>query len=82
MKQIKEAKKIQRKIVKEGEISKVSFDVELSRGDVALIVNSLNWCKDSSMFRMMPTSYKSKHNKLLNIFEDEIDKTRLTGFML
>lgn len=74
--QIKEAKKIKRKIVNEGEISKVSFDVELSRGDMALIANSLNWSKDSSWFKMMPNSYKSKHNKLLDIFVDEIEKSR------
>lgn len=72
--QIKEAKKIQRKIVNEGDFSRVSFDVELSRGDMAVIVNSLNWCEDTSMFNKMPKSYKSRHKKLLNIFEDEIYK--------
>lgn len=74
--QIKESKKIQRKIVNEGEVSKVYFDIELSRGDLALIVNALNSSKDSILFRMMPDSYKSKHNKLLDIFVDEIDKSR------
>lgn len=72
--QIKEAKKIKRKIINEKDISRVAFDVELSRADFAYIVNSLNWCKDSPTFRMMPKSYKSKHKKLLNLFEEQIDK--------
>lgn len=75
-KTVKPASKIQRKVITEKDVSLLSYNVELSRGEMAIIVNALNLFKDSSTFRMLPTAYKSKHNKLLNIFEDEIHKKR------
>ena len=71
--QIKKEKKIQRKIIQEKDISSVRYYAELSRGDMAVIVNALNWSNDSATFKMMPRTYKTKHKKVLSNFTDVMD---------
>lgn len=68
--QIKKEKKIQRKIIQEKDISSVRYYAELSRGDMAVIINALEWSNDSSTFKMMPRTYKTKHKKVLSNFTD------------
>lgn len=70
---IKKEKKIQRKIIQEKDISSVRYYAELSRGDMAVIVNALNWSNDSATFKMMPRTYKTKHKKVLSNFTDVMD---------
>ena len=71
--QIKKEKKIQRKIIQEKDISSVRYYAELSRGDMAVIVNALEWSNDSATFKMMPRTYKTKHKKVLSNFTDVMD---------
>lgn len=71
--QIKKEKKIQRKIIQEKDISSVRYYAELSRGDMAVIVNALNWSNDSATFKMMPRTYKTKQKKVLSNFTDVMD---------
>lgn len=73
-KTVKPAAKIQRKVITEKDVSRVSYNVELSRGDMAVIVNALNWSNDSATFKMMPRTYKTKHKKVLFSFDDALDK--------
>ena len=73
-KTVKPGDKFQRKVITENDVSRVSYNVELSRGDMAVIVNALNWSKDSATFRMMPQTYKTKHKKVLFSFEDALDR--------
>lgn len=70
----KKADKIQRKVIKEKDVLRVAYDVELSRGDMAVILNALNWSRDSATFKMMPQSYKTKHKKVLFSFDDASNK--------
>lgn len=68
--QIKKEKKIQRKVIQEKDVSSVRYYAELSRGDMAVIVNALEWSNDSSTFKKMPRTYKTKHKKVLSNFTD------------
>lgn len=73
-KTVKPAAKVQRKVITEKDVSRVSYNVELSRGDMAVIVNALNWSKDSLPFKMMPQTYKTKHKKVLFSFDEALFK--------
>lgn len=73
-KTVKPASKIQRKVIKEKDVSSVSYNVELSRGDVALIINALNWVMFTPAFQGMTNQYKIKHRKLFKEFEKVLDK--------
>lgn len=70
----KTADKIQRKVITEKDVSRVAYNVELSRGDMAVIVNALNWSEDSHPFKMMPRTYKTKHKKVLFAFDEALFK--------
>ena len=73
-KTVKPAAKFQRKVITEKDVSRVSYNVELSRGDMAVIVNALNWSVDSLTFKTTPLTYKTKHEKVLISFEKALDK--------
>lgn len=73
-KTVKPASKIQRKVITEKDVARVSYNVELSRGDMAVIVNALNWSEESPTFKMMPRTYKTKHKKVLFSFDDALSK--------
>ncbi|MBO6085696.1 MAG: hypothetical protein J6V90_07015 [Treponema sp.] len=71
---VKPASKIQRKVITEKDVARVSYNAELSRGDMAVIVNALNWSEESPTFKMMPRTYKTKHKKVLFSFDDALSK--------
>ena len=73
-KAVKPASKIKRKVITEKDVSRVSYNVELSRGDMAIIVNALNWSNDSATFKLMPQAYKTKHKKVLFSFEKALER--------
>lgn len=73
-KTVKPAAKIQRKVITEKDVSRVSYNVELSRGDMALIINALSWVIFTTFFQGMTSQYKIKHRKLLKEFENTLDK--------
>lgn len=73
-KTVKTASKIQRKVITEKDVSRVSYNVELSRGDMALITNALSWVMFTTAFQGMPHQYKIKHRKLFKEFEKVLDK--------
>lgn len=55
-------------------IARVSYNVELSRGDMALIINALSWVMFTPAFQGMTHQYKIKHRKLFKEFEKVLDK--------
>lgn len=73
-KTVKPAAKIQRKVITEKDVSRVSYNVELSRGDMALIINALSWVMFTPSFQGMTSQYKIKHRKLFKEFENTLDK--------
>lgn len=73
-KTVKPLDKFKRKVITENDVSRVSYNVELSRGDMAVITNALNWSEESPTFRMMPKTYKTKHKKVLFSFDDALSR--------
>ena len=73
-KTVKPADKVKRKVITEKDVSRGSYNVELSRGDMSVIINALNWSEDSHPFKMMPRTYKTKHKKVLFAFDEALFK--------